>query len=315
MLKTKKLMLLPALLLVFFLLPNAIAINCTMNVPHANIFDDGTLNITFNVTANWEGAAQNVTNVTWTVGGTSVFSNTTVNGTLPKTDGGGTAGSGGFTFTINSSNLSSGGLTAYATCYNSTSALDGSVSRNSSSITYNVDRTNPLVTVQAPRQGETIAAKGTGLATISYTPTDSNLGNSSLFINNFIVKSSTSATATSNLTSGSTQNSFTMVFASNNNSNTLKVEIKDLAGRKTNSSEITFSMFREGSAEPVTVFVTPSGEVISTPATPKGKAITKTPLSSGNIGNVGGLLSNPIVWGGIIVVAVGGFIWYQNRKR
>lgn len=313
MFKTKKLILL-SLLFVFFLLPNMNAINCTMNVPDANIFDIGTLNLTVNVTANWEGAAQNVTNATVTIG-TVTFNNGTVNGTLPKTDGGGTAGKGDFTFTINSSALSTGSLTAYATCYNSTSALDGSTSRNSSSVTYTVDRTNPLVTIQNPAQGQTVSAKGTGRVQIDYTPTDTNLGNSSFFINNLIVSSSTSGSTSPNITSGSPKNSFSTVFGSNNNSITLKVLIRDLGGRETNSSEVTFSVFRAGAAEPVTVFVTPSGEVISTPAQPKGKAIQKIPLSSGNIGNTGNLLSNPLVWGGLIVVAVGFFIWWQNRKK
>jgi len=178
-------------------------------------------------------------------------------------------------------------------------------------LTFVIDRTNPVITIQNPSAGQTVSAKGTGLVQIDYTPRDTNFGNSTYYINGVRQTSSTSGTTSPNITSGSAKNSFTKVFGNNNNSITLIVELTDLSGRKTNSSTVTFNVFRQGAPEPAVVFVTPSGEVISTPAQPKGKAITK-PIAIGNVGN---LLSNAWVWGGIIIAAVGLFIWWQNKKK
>ena len=304
------------LILMFAMQTNAKIDSCTLNNPAARQYDNGQIKL--NVTAIWSGngvAGFNVTNATITIG-TTTYSNSTVNGSQTNTSGSQSVGKGDFTFTVNASDvLSDGARTTYATCWNSTNAAATDNSLNSTSITYTVDTQSPIITIQQPAQGETVSAKGTGKVLIDYTPTDTNLGNSSYYINGVLQSSSISGTTSPNITSGSRKNTFTKFFGTNNNTITLIVEITDLAGRKTNSSTTTFNVFREGSAEPAKVFVTPSGEVISSPATPKGKAITKTPLSFGNIGNAGNLLSNPFVWGGAILAAVGLFIWWQNRKR
>lgn len=317
MLKTK--ITLISLLALFFAMmalnSNALIDSCASNNP-PNVsdgrFDDGLIKL--NVTGKWSGAGANLTNVTWVLTDGVNFANYT-NGTVNGSAGVGVS-TGDFTFTITASDvLADGNYTIFAICQNDTipHVTTSDTTLNTTKIEYTIDSTNPSVTIQQPNQGQTVSAKGTGKVTIEFTPSDTNLGNATYYINNFRQTSSVSATNNPNFTSGK-RTQFTKFFGSNNNSITLKVEITDLAGRKTNSSTITFNVFREGAAEPAIVFITPSGERISTPATPKGKAITK-PLTFGNIGNTGNLLSNPFVWGGAIIAAVGLFIWWQNRKR
>lgn len=324
--KTKRLMLLLPVLLIFFLLgiANVNAANvttCTLvNPSPTNQYDNGVIKL--NTTAIWNTISLNesdgVSNVTFIFygnGTTTVFSNSTANGTRTNATAGATALTAQYTFTLVDADLADNVVySVVSSCYDNVTDSDAKRTLNSSVATYTVDTINPAVTIQKPNQGETISSKGEGKVPIDFTATDTNLGNATYYINGVQVSSSTSGTTSSNLTSGSRKNYFTKFFGSNNNSITLIVEITDLAGRKTNSSTTTFSVFTAGAAEPVTVFVTPSGEIISTPAQPKGKAITK-PIALGNIGNVGNLLSNPLVWGGIIVVAVVGFIWWQNRKK
>ena len=300
-------------LILLFFLPNINAItSCTLNDPaDSTYFDDGSRNLLVNVTAISDGGtnAGNITNVTITFGSV-VFSNATANGTRTNVTAGATAIQADFTFTIASSSLSEGALTVYATCYNLTDATLPANSRNSTSRTYTVDLKNPAVTLSKPNNRQTVSVKGGGLVVFEYTPSDTNLGNATHYLNGQRYQSSTSGTTTTNITSGAI-NRFRSRYSSNNLSSQWIIEITDLSGRKTNSSEFTFKVFAQGSPEAQTVFVTPSGEVIKSPAKPKGKAIT-TPFFAGN---TSGLLSNPFVWGTIIVAAVGLFIWYQNRKK
>lgn len=318
--KTKRLMLLLPLLvilssIVYSATDDMASANITLNFPNDLGYSSatGSTNIALlNATVRYNINTLNITNVTFifTSGSTRyAFDNATINGTATG------AGRADFTYRIQGNDLTANlAYTVVAEIRNNsiTGSNDGAV--NSSSVTYTLDSTNPSVTIQQPAQGETVSAKGTGKVVIDYTPTDTNLGNSTYYINGVRQTSSTSGTTSSNISSGSRKNTFTKFFGTNNNTITLIVEVTDLAGNKRNSSTTTFNVFREGAAEPVTVFVTPSGEVISTPAQPKEKAITK-PLTFGNIGNAGNLLSNPLVWGGAILAAVGLFIWWQNRKR
>lgn len=297
-----------------------VANNITINFPTTLTYSSATGSTDLpllNATVRWNANTKNITNASFVfISGSTrfVFTNTTMNGT-----GGAIVGNqvGDFTYRIQPNDLTANLAYTVTVEIRNTTALGNDAAVNSSSVTYTLDSTNPLVTIQQPAQGEMVSAKGTGKVPIDYTPTDTNLGNSTYYINGVRQTSSVSGTTTSNLTSGSRKNTFTKFFGTNNNSITLIVEITDLAGNKGNSSTTTFSVFREGSAEPVKVFVTPSGEVISTPAEPKGKAITKPLLTNplGNVGNAGNLLSNPLVWGGAILVAVGLFIWWQNRKK
>ena len=289
--------------------------NITINFPTALTYNASTGSVPLallNATVKWNANTKNITNVSFIfISGTSrfVFTNTTLNGT-----GGAIAGSqnGSFTYAINVNNLTPNLVyTVRVEVRNSTElGNDGAV--NSSPVTFTLDSISPLITINLPNSGETVAAKGTGLVTFEYTPTEINLGNSTLYIDGQPVKSSLSSTTSPNVTTGA-RNRFTNMFSANNNSRTFIIELTDLAGQKINSSSRTFGVFVQGAADPVTVFVTPSGERISSPAQPKGKAITK-PSALGNIGNAGNLLSNPLVWGGIIVAALIGFVWYQNRK-
>lgn len=253
-------------------------------------------------------SGENITNVTFTIRNTE-FTNGSLNGTSAPL-----AQSVFHGFPIDISSITSGNsIGVRLTCYNQTDNRADSSKNSSANLTWNLDFTNPLITIQQPNSGETVSAKGTGLVTFGYTPTDINLGNSTLYIDGQTVKSSISETTSSNITSGA-KATFTNSFSANNNSITFIVELTDLAGNQINSSSRTFNVFVQGAAEPVEVFVTPSGEVISTPAQPKGKAITK-PLTFGNIGKVGNLLSSPLIWGGTIIFAVGLFIWRQSRKK
>ena len=315
-------------LLVFFMiiLLSSLSYSATDDMTSANITINFPTDLTYNfstgstplprlnATVRWNANTKNITNVSFifTSGTTRfVFTNTTMNGT-----GGAIAGNqnGSFTYTINANNLTANlAYTVRVEIRNSTE-LGNDAAVNSSAITYTLDSINPSITIQQPAQGETVSAKGTGIFLIDYTPTDTNLGNATYYIEGIPQTSSTSGTTSPNLTSGSRKNTFTKFFGTNNDSIDLIIEITDLAGGKTNSSTTTFNVFVAGSPEPVKVFVTPEGKVISVPTEPKGKAITK-PISFGNIGNAGSLLSNPLVWGGAIIVAVGLFIWWQNRKK
>ena len=325
--KIKTSLILPILFILFAMPALAVLdsdtddVNITINYPRNNEYNASSIvNLVLNATVRWAGSSNgrdmNITNGTFyfIVGtNTTTYVNSTVNGSRTSLTGG------DFTVNITYGEIAPRTYTVIFEARNASDTASPSSSINSSSITFTIDRTNPVITIQQPNQGQTVSAKGTGLVTIEYTPTDTNLGNSTYYINGVRQTSSTSGTTSPNITSGSRKNTFTKVFGSNNNSVTLRVEITDLAGLKTNSSTITFNVFREGSTEPFKVFVTPSGEVISSPAEPKGKTIQKSPTGNigktGNIGNIGGLLSNPFVWGGAIIVAVGLFIWWQNKKK
>ena len=278
-------------------------VNITINYPVNFSYNGSGLSgadvvLNLNATVTWT-SPMNITNVTFIfIQGTTYtrFFNNTINGSRTTTT------SGDFKVNISASQLTENKFDVIVEARNDSEVGTTSAQINSTTITFTIDRTNPSVTIQQPAQGETVSAKGTGKVIIDYTPTDTNLGNATYYIEGVPQTSSTSGTTSSNLTSGSRKNTFTKVFATNNNSIDLIVEITDLSGRKTNSSTTTFNVFVQGSAEPVKVFVTPSGEIISTPAEPKGKAITKTStktsLSFGKVGNGGKLLSNPLVWGG-----------------
>ncbi len=323
MLKIKQIMILLMLIVLSSLAYSAtndmVAANITINFPtdlsYTSITGINTLPL-LNATVRWNANTKNITNVSFifTNGATRfVFTNTTMNGT-----GGLIEGNlrGDFLFNISANNLTPNlAYTVRVEIRNSTEiGNDGAV--NSSAITYTLDSISPTITINQPNSGEIVSAKGTGIVDFRYTPSDINLGNSTLYFDGQPAKSSTSATTSSNITSG-TRNTFRHDYPVNNNSMAFIIEITDLAGNKVNSTSRTFSVFVQGAAEPVTVFVTPSGERISSPAKPKGK-LTQTGISFGkigNVGNAGNILSNPFVWGGVIIAAVGLFIWKQNKKK
>ena len=299
--------------LVYSATDDMVAANITINFPVdlSYTLETGSTDLTLlNATVRWNANTKNITNVSFifTSGSTRfVFTNTTMNGTGGAIEG---ARVGDFTYRIQPDDLTANlAYTVRVEIRNSTQlSNDGAV--NSSSLTYTLDSLNPSIVVFLPQSNEIVSSKGIGEVIYEYTPTDTNFGNSSLYIDGRLVKSSTSGTTAPNVTTGA-RNRFKTYFTANNLSRSFIIELTDLAGNKLNSTSRTFGVFVQGASKPESVFVTPSGQVISTPAEPKGKAITK-PLAIGNAGN---LLSNPFVWGTIIVIAVGGFIYWQNKKR
>jgi hypothetical protein len=133
------------------------------------------------------------------------------------------------------------------------------------------------------------------------------LSNCTLYIDGSPAKSSTSGTVSSNLTSGS-NNDFTYRYTNNNNSRTWLVECMDLNGVKTNSSQFNFNVYTTGSL-PKTKIVTSRG----------GQPLPSQPVQpTGNFAVGDGQLGTAIAnwwWVGAIIIAIGGFIWWKEKKK
>lgn len=230
---------------------NALIDSCVLNNPGQNRsvqYDNGLIRL--NVTADWSQAGFNITNVTITIGSLN-YTNSTVNGT-----GGQATSIGDFTFTVNSSQVNSdGAFSAYATCFNTTDAQQVSGFVSSSTITYTIDSTDPRIALERPQDRISLGASN-GVITFEYTPTETNLGNCTLYLGGNRIKSSTSATTTPNISSGGLTK-FTRNFPADNTSLTWNVECRDLAGRSANATARTISVLVSGFAN----VVDPSGGV------------------------------------------------------
>lgn len=272
------------------------ALTCTLNNPTDKQYDNGVIMLNVSTVRSTD---ENVTNVTWTIG-TSVFVNDTINGTNSSST------TGDFTYTLVASDLADGSFTAYASCYNSTLNADhhANVSTNSTSITYTVDTINPAISLNKPNKGQKVAIKGGGDIKFKYTPTETNLGNSTLYLDGKAVKSSTSVTTVPNITSGEV-NEFSYFFKGNNNSVTFIIELTDLAGLKTNSSTYTFSVFTDGSI--------PKEKIIDRGGQPlPSQPVTQKPFAVGE--GVGSFVGR-WWWAIAIVIAVAGFIYWKEKKK
>lgn len=289
-----------------------VAQNITANYPTTNTYVSTTGNnalTRLNATVRWTPEVSNISTVVWHfISGTTniSFTNETVNGTRTTT------GKGDFTFTISANNLTANTqYTVKIEIKNSTvtDASNGAV--NSTSATFTLDSTNPTVTLDKPTNYYKVNIKGGGDVVFKYTPTDTNLGNATLYVDGQKLKSSTSGTTSSNLTSGSI-NEFTKYYNSNNNSAYWNVEITDLAGNKKNSTTWYYSVYTTGAASAAQVYITDSGEriPISQKPTQSVSPITNLPLKE--------TITNFVVkwiWLIVIIVAVGGFILFKTRKK
>jgi len=265
-----------------FLLPSANAnINsCTLNIPAANQYDNGLIKL--NATAIWDNAT-NLTAVNFTLIGTSTFTfaNNTINGTSTNSSAGATAIKGDFTFTINTSNVpSDDSYSVVARCRNNTSPLANNSELNATARTYVIDTRKPSIQLNEPYQGSTVVPNN-DFVTFKYTPSEANLGNCSLHVNNVNVKSTTSVTTSSNVTNGQ-PNSLLNRFGADNTSVRAVIECVDLAGLVGDSNNITFNVMQG--------YIAPAIKLLQ--AQEAGGAAASLPSGSSNSGNLLGGLKN-----------------------
>lgn len=270
-----------------FALLSTITINIdsqTAFVKQGNYNSSGSGNdvmLRFNATATWTDPT-NVTNVTFylyqgsnltNILNYTKFVNSTTNGSRTSV----TAGD--FSFNISASRLAEGTYTIIAEARNNSDTIEPSGAINSSSITFTIDRTNPSVLISNPLSGSTVVPSTGTTVTFEYTPSDSNMGNCSLHLNNQPVTSSNTITTSANATSGQLSR-FSQQFSKDNNTVRLAIRCSDLAGLPTSSNaqnNFTFSVLL-GSV-PYAVQQLYSGSAgLSTPAS--------TPASSSSAGFV-----------------------------
>lgn len=254
-----KKIILPILVLMILMSMEAFAAisSVTINYPANNQFNSSsTGTITLNASVVWTGTT-NVTNLTFWFRGTNNtafgFTNSTINGSRGTTLGG------DFLVNISSSTLNEGAYTMIAEARNDSDVAgtgNPTQSLNSSSITFTIDRTIPVVSLNRPQIGET-QTPNSGIITFEYTPTETNLGNCTLYLFGQAVTSSTSGTTNSNVSTGNV-NRFTKSFPSDNNSVSWLVGCKDLAGQFANSTARTLNVLVSGSA-----IITDSSGVVS----------------------------------------------------
>jgi len=242
----KKFTIFAILMLTSIMLPSVLATieTCSINIPINNHYQAGTL--VLNASATWRSESatidNNVTNVSFAVG-SNTYWNASINGTATNTTGNAGVAGGDFTFKIATSSLSDGAYTVTATCYNDTAG--GAVnSLDSSSRTLNIDNTNPINRITFPTSGLSVGVTNDQIS-ITHIPSETNLGNATLYLNGAVDQSDTS------LTSG-IDNIFTKSYTADDSSEVAIVEITDLAGNKINSSSVTFSVIQSGGSVIVT---------------------------------------------------------------
>ena len=227
---------------------NNVQVNITLNYPTNRTYNaSGVTNpssINFNATVTW-ASSFNLTNVTFILiqGSTTTrYTNSTGNGSRTS------ATSGDFTFNVTSTDLTEGEYTVVAEAINRTgvdvAALNAT---NSSYATYTIDRTPPSVLLSNPLSGSVVVPSN-NIIVFEYTPTEANLGNCTLHLNNQAYKSSTSGNLQSNVTTN-TLNRFRQGFTADNSSIRTVVQCVDLAGQIGTSSNFTFGVIL-GAASP-----------------------------------------------------------------
>ena len=168
------------------------------------------------------------------------FTNSTRNGTAAA---GGLAGD--FTFRIQPDDLTANlAYQVKAEVRNSTELADVGASVNSSYADYTLDSSLPSTLISIPLSGSTVVPTA-NTVTFEYTPSDTNLGNCSLHINNVNVKGSTSPNLIPNVTVGII-NRFTNRFGADNNSVRVAIPCIDLAGNSGTSQNFTFNVLLGG---------------------------------------------------------------------
>lgn len=219
---------------------------CTLVNPSTNQYDNGVIKL--NATAIWNTASLNttdsVTNVTFIFygnGTTTVFSNSTANGTRTNATAGATALTAQYTFTLTNADLAdNAAYSAVASCYDNTTDTSAKRALNSSVAAYTIDTLAPSVAITNPLSGSTVVPNN-NIVTFEYTPTDANLANCSLSLNNALEQASTTGTTSPNVSSGSI-NRFKNQFGADNTSVRVAITCVDLAGLDAGSNNFTFNV-------------------------------------------------------------------------
>ena len=228
---------------------NTIGVNITLNFPTNNSYNssgNSVTNLRLNASVAWVGGANgmNVSNGTFVfASGTNVtnFYNGTasLNGTLTTTS------TGDFFFNISYGNLSEGTYDVHFVIYNETTAPVSTTNQiNSSKIRFTIDRTTPVIALERPQNAISLTPSN-GFIIFEYTPTETNLGNCSLFLGNNRITASTSGTINSNVSTGQI-NKFSQSFKGDNASLSWNVECVDLAGLRANGTSRTVNVLSSG---------------------------------------------------------------------
>lgn len=275
--------------------------NITVNFPVNFSYTSatGSTNLPLlNATVRWNTFTKNITNVSFVfVNGDTryVFTNNTMNGT-----GGVIAGNlrGDFTYRIQPNDLTADtAYTVYVEIRNTTQ-LGNDAAVNSTSISYTLDSISPSSTISTPLKGSTVVPSQSNFVFFEYSCTDSNLGNSTLHLNNQAAKSSTSGTTTPN---SSTNAKFSHYFAADNSSVRASIVCRDLAGNEGAGSNITFSVML-GAVPPSVRMAQQSGKSSSV----------------GNVQEIPQLRSTHLQqygWAYLVVFVVAAFIFIKMRNK
>lgn len=229
------------------------------------------LSVSLNASGAWTNPT-NATNMTWiftSSTNTYRFTNGTINGSRSSTT------TGDWTFNISISQLAEGTYTVIAELRNSTEVSDKANSLNSSSVLFTIDRSSPGVTISTPYSGSTVVPNS-NLVSFDYTPTDTNMGNCSFFLNNQNIGGSKSGTTSPNASSGLVSR-FTYPFSNDNNSVRVAVNCIDLAGLRTASNaqnNFTFNVLAGA--------LSPAQRQAQIAESGRGSSFAVTPLAQNN---------------------------------
>lgn len=213
---------------------NSTNINVTLNSPPLDHFTTNDNGFVLNVSV-YRTSAMNITNVTFIFvlgSNTTRFINSTINGTNYVTQ----TARGDFTYNITNAGLTEGIWNVTVEVRNATEVSNKDTSLNTTSFLLGIDRTGAAIQIQEPLSGSTVVPNN-NYVTVAYVPTESNLGNCSLHLNNQLVTSSTSGSISPNVTSGLT-NKFNAYFGADNTSVRVAVSCIDLAGVGSSSNSL-----------------------------------------------------------------------------
>lgn len=222
--------------------------NITLNYPAINNtynFSTGGVRLRLNITVAWT-TPMNITNVTWFLirgTNTTTFINATngstiINGTRTSTT------TGDFVINITFGDIAEGNYNVIVEVRNDSDARSVETAINSSRVSFVIDRTPPVINLERPQDRISLSPTE-GKIVWEYTPTETNLGNCTLFLGGNRQQSSTSGTIFPNVTTG-VINKFGTRFSSDNTSLIWLVECTDLAGQRANSSSRTINVMTTG---------------------------------------------------------------------
>ena len=307
----KKIILLMLSLLIlslFSLSANAVG-DCNITVgPSSGAFMNSQTALLVNISGSKFGI-ENITNATLTIGST-VYNSSPSGKNGSSTDG----STINFGWHIDISTLSEGAKTVYATCFNSTSYNEPDSAENSTSFTWNLDFTSPSVVIHQPTQGSTVQVDTANKISMEYTPTDTNLGNITIYLEGSPNSKATSDTTSPNSTVlTGVRNKLALIFTADATNQDAILEVADLAGNKINSSTRTFgALYSVG--ELSTSIVTSGGQLVpvSTAQQPLASAPIKT-VADAKFKTKGFLDKYGLIV--LVVALIGGGIYIYKRRK